>query len=105
MSIESDKIRAKARDILLEHIIIESDSDSLKRLKFIVERSDTINAMIEFSEWHNTSDPQKEADSNESNCDIKHVRSLLIGALYGWKDYQAQGVSIEDYVDEIIDNL
>ena len=32
-------------------------------------------------------------------------RELLIATLHGWKDYNDQGISIEDYVDEIESNL
>ena len=37
--------------------------------------------------------------------DVSNRRELLIAALHGWKDYKDQGISIEDYVDEIESNL
>ena len=36
---------------------------------------------------------------------VSNQRELLIATLYGWKDYNEQGISIEDYVDEIESNL
>lgn len=36
---------------------------------------------------------------------VSHRRELLIATLYGWQDYNEQGISIEDYVDEIESNL
>jgi hypothetical protein len=36
---------------------------------------------------------------------VSERKELLISSLYGWKDYKDQGISIEDYVDEIESNL
>ena len=36
---------------------------------------------------------------------VSNRRELLIATLNGWKDYNEQGISIEDYVDEIESNL
>ena len=36
---------------------------------------------------------------------VSHRRELLIATLYGWQDYKDQGISIEDYVEEIESNL
>jgi hypothetical protein len=36
---------------------------------------------------------------------VSNRRELLIATLYGWQDYNEQGISIEDYVDEIESNL
>ena len=48
----NDIIRAKAKSILLDNILKPNDSKNLKRLNTIVERTDTINAMIEFAKWY-----------------------------------------------------
>jgi hypothetical protein len=37
--------------------------------------------------------------------DVSNRRELLIATLHGWQDYKDQGISIEDYVDEIESNL
>ena len=36
---------------------------------------------------------------------VSNRRELLIATLHGWQDYKDQGISIEDYVDEIESNL
>ena len=36
---------------------------------------------------------------------VSNRRELLIATLHGWQDYKDQGMSIEDYVDEIESNL
>ena len=36
---------------------------------------------------------------------VSQQRELLIATLHGWQDYKDQGISIEDYVDEIESNL
>ncbi len=36
---------------------------------------------------------------------VNQQREILIATLYGWKDYNEQGICIEDYVDEIVSNL
>ena len=36
---------------------------------------------------------------------VSNRRKLLIATLHGWQDYKDQGISIEDYVDEIESNL
>ncbi len=36
---------------------------------------------------------------------VSNRRELLIATLYGWQDYKDQGISIEDYLDEIESNL
>mgnify|MGYP007014079342 CR=1 FL=1 len=37
--------------------------------------------------------------------EVSNRRELLIATLHGWQDYKGQGISIEDYVDEIESNL
>ena len=43
-------------------------------------------------------------DKGVKDTNIKR-RDILIATLHGWKDYQSQGISIEEYVDEIESNL
>ena len=53
-------------------------------------------------------DLQTIADKHHKQLNIASVdnrRELLIATLHGWKDYNDQGISIEDYVDEIESNL
>jgi hypothetical protein len=38
-------------------------------------------------------------------ANVSNRRELLIATLHGWQDYKDQGISIEDYVDEIESNL
>ena len=45
------------------------------------------------------------ADEKLRLHNVSQQRELLIATLYGWKDYNEQGISIEDYVDEIESNL
>jgi hypothetical protein len=47
----------------------------------------------------------KKLVENLALSDVSNRRELLIATLYGWQDYKDQGISIEDYVDEIESNL
>ena len=56
-----------------------------------------IEAMVEYAKQYHA---QQLILSGVSNR-----RELLIATLHGWQDYKDQGISIEDYVDEIESNL
>ena len=48
---------------------------------------------------------QEYADQQLILSGVSNRRELLIATLHGWQDYKDQGISIEDYVDEIESNL
>ena len=48
---------------------------------------------------------KEETEKQFAISGVSNRRELLIATLYGWQDYKEQGISIEDYVDEIESNL
>jgi hypothetical protein len=76
-----------------------TDYSEISRIKLIGE-------IINLKEQvQNLLDSKEKLGKQSSLNGVSHQRELLIATLYGWQDYKEQGISIEDYVEEIESNL